>query len=63
MVVRQPPGLRAAAGRRCSGIQAAKGITHNATKGTTGLIDDTYNQMLPKSDEGSLSGLNLITGL
>jgi hypothetical protein len=44
----------------CSGGQR---ITHNATKGTVGRIDDTYNQMVPKSDDGSLSGMNLITGL
>lgn len=35
-------------------------ITHNVTMG---LVDDTYNLVFPKSDDGSLSGLYLITRL
>lgn len=38
-------------------------ITHNAIMGTVPLVDDTYNYRFPKSDDGSLSGLYLITRL
>lgn len=37
--------------------------THNVSMGAAGPVDDTYNPAFPKSDDGSLCGLYLITRL